>query len=157
MDDFCGQEEADAGSWLVTARMAGRGGVREVALDGLAGTASVAALIMRAALALGVSASAEEVALLVDSRLLRGEDTLAAAGVASGDVVYVCCGEEGGMPDQWRDLQDEDQKEAEVMRIALELFFQVIKKRSKACCLICCLVPFTTTYKNGRCCCYGRQ
>ena len=140
----------------MTARLAGVGTVREVVLEGLAGTTRVAVLLARAAAVLGVPADAQAVALL-DSRLLRGEDTLAAAGVASGDVVYVCCGEEGGMPDQWRDLQDEDQKEAEVMRIALELFFQVMKKRSNACCLICCLVPFTTTYKNGRCCCYGRQ
>ena len=94
-------------------------------MDGFAGTTSVAVLIVRAAAALGLSANAEEVALLVDSRLLRQEDTLAAAGVASGDVVYVCCGEEGGMPgfarrlsvvqewqdlQQWRDLQGAERR-----------------------------------------------
>ena len=99
MYGLCGQEAAaDAEGWLVTARLGGEGGVREVALDGLAGTTRVAALVARAAAALGVSGKAEGVGLAVKSRLLRGEDTLAAAGVASGDVVYVCCGEEGGMP-----------------------------------------------------------
>jgi hypothetical protein len=72
---------------------------RETRLEGLAGATRVAEVLRLGAEALGVPA-ATEVALRLGSRQLRGDDTLAEAGVPNeeGVVVSVSVGEAGGMP-----------------------------------------------------------
>jgi hypothetical protein len=81
----------------MTVRLAGERGVREAVLEGLAGSTRVAELLARTCIALGVLEGAEA-ALRVDSRLLKGEDTLAESGMAERGVVDVCVGEGAGMP-----------------------------------------------------------
>ena len=86
--------------FAVTARLAGdsEGPAREVVVEGLTGAMRVAELLARAAAVLAVPATVDTRVLMADSRLLRGEDTLAEAGVGAGGAVEVCLGEEGGMP-----------------------------------------------------------
>ena len=86
--------------FAVTARLAGdsEGPAREVVVEGLTGAMRVAELLARAAAVLAVPATVDTRVLMADSRLLRGEDTLAEAGVGAGGAVEVCLGEGGGMP-----------------------------------------------------------
>ena len=81
------------------ARLEGlRAGGREAWVEGLAGAMRVAEVLPLAAAALGVPAAAEA-ALRVDARVLRGDETLAEAGVPrEGGVieVWVTVGEGGG-------------------------------------------------------------
>ncbi len=86
--------------FAVTARLAGdsEGPAREVVVEGLAGSMRVAELLARAAAVLAVPATVATRMLMADSRLLRGEDTLAEAGVREGGTVEVWLGEGGGMP-----------------------------------------------------------
>jgi hypothetical protein len=79
--------------------LAGKGaGGREAWLERLAGATRVAEVLLLAATALGVQAAAE-VALRLDTRVLRLEDTLAEAGVVAGGQVdlWVAVREAGGM------------------------------------------------------------
>ncbi len=79
---------------MVTARVAGKRGLRVVVLDGLRGSTRVAELLGHFGLGvLGAEANVRSHALL-----LKRNTTLADAGLAAGGVVHVCAGEEGGMP-----------------------------------------------------------
>ncbi len=71
--------------------------MREVTVEGLESTTRVAALLARAATAMGVPVEAEVVALRYEARLLRSEAMLGEAGVGARGVVDVCVWEGGGM------------------------------------------------------------
>jgi hypothetical protein len=73
--------------------------VQEARLEGLAGATRISEVLARAAAALKVAAVGANAALRVGSRELRGDETLAEAGVPrEGCVVEVTAGEAGGMP-----------------------------------------------------------
>ncbi len=89
--------QREVGGWTLTARLAGGVGA-EAWLEGFAGDMRVAEVLVRAAAALEVADGAEA-ALRAGSRELRGDDTLAEAGLPrEGGVVEVWAGLEGGMP-----------------------------------------------------------
>ena len=75
-----GNWQAEAGGWMVTARLRGKEAMREVAVEGLGEATLVKELLRRAA----VVQTGAEVALQCQSRLLQAEDTLAEAGRAVG-------------------------------------------------------------------------
>jgi hypothetical protein len=81
----------------VTAQLWGKGAVGALSVEGLEGATPVQELLRRAAAALRVPLGTE-VAVRCEARWLKAEETLAGAGVAAGDVVDVCVGEQGGMP-----------------------------------------------------------
>ncbi len=82
---------------MVTVRLEGERTVREVAVDGLAGSTRVDELLLRAAVALGLPGEAA-VALRCKLRFLKADKTLFEAGVPVGGAVDVFVGECGGMP-----------------------------------------------------------
>ncbi len=79
---------------MVTARL---GGKKTVAVKGVDGVMWVQELLQRITVSLGMAVGAKA-ALRCEARWLKADETLAEAGVASGDVVDVWVGEEGGMP-----------------------------------------------------------
>jgi hypothetical protein len=86
--------QADAGGrWTLRVRVTADGAaVRAVRLEGLAGGTRVAEALRLAAGALGLAAAAAEEAVVrsgADSRVLRGEETLAEAGAGAGGEVEV--------------------------------------------------------------------
>jgi hypothetical protein len=84
---------------MVTARLSRqcKEAGREVALEGINCEMRVKGLLRIASKAFGVPLGVK-VALLYDSRLLRAEETLAEAGIYSGNVVGFYVGDGGGMP-----------------------------------------------------------
>ncbi len=91
--------QGEADRWTLRVRLAVKGASGpEARLEGLAGDTRVAEILLLAAKALGVP-TAVETALRLDARVLRGQDTLAEAGVVAGaGQVWVAVGEAGGMP-----------------------------------------------------------
>ncbi len=78
-------------------RLAGEGaGGRKALLEGLAGATLTAEALRLAVEALSVQAGAGAV-LRLDTRMLRGEETLSEAGLGERDEVEVWVGEGGGM------------------------------------------------------------
>ena len=69
----------------------------EVAVKGIDGVMRVQELLQRITASHGMPMRAKA-ALRFQARWLKADETLAEAGVASGDVVDVWVGEEGGMP-----------------------------------------------------------
>ena len=82
---------------MVTARLGGNKMAREVAVKCVDGEMRVQKLLKRITASLGMPVGAKA-ALRCQARWLKADETLAEAGVASGDVVDVWVGEEGGMP-----------------------------------------------------------
>ena len=97
-----------------------RAGGWEARLEGLAGGTRVAEALRLAAEALGV-APGVEAALRLDTRELRGEETLAEAGVGAGCEVelWVAVGEAGGMPGGCFGLGGQRQLAVEELRASL--------------------------------------
>ncbi len=90
--------QGDATGWMATVLLAGKAGVaREVGLEGLRGAMRGEEVLRLANAAIGVRTGGG-VGLRCGSRLLRGEATLAEAGVGVGGVAEVWVGEAGGMP-----------------------------------------------------------
>jgi hypothetical protein len=84
----------------VRVRLVGEGaGSREMRFEGLGGGTQIAEVrdLLLAAEELGVLARAV-MSLRLDARVLRGEETLAEAGVVAGGEVELCLGEKGGKP-----------------------------------------------------------
>ncbi len=78
---------------MVTVRLASKGGLLVVVLDGLLGSTRVAELLRR----LGRGVPGAEALVRSHALRLDSKDSLAVAGLVVGGVVHVCAGEKGGM------------------------------------------------------------
>jgi hypothetical protein len=78
---------------MVTVRLASKGGLRVVVLDGLLGSTRVEELLRR----LGRGVPGAEALVRSQALRLDSKDSLAVAGLVARGVVHVCAGEEGGM------------------------------------------------------------